>query len=62
MFGAGSTAGALNVVMNTIITSATIANIANSPLVFRVERNATNASDTLTNDAKLIGVEFVRAS
>jgi hypothetical protein len=62
MFGAGSTAGALNVVMNTIITSATIANIANSPLVFRVERNATNASDTLTNDAKLIGVEFVRVT
>lgn len=53
-----ATAGAQDVVV-ALPQDGDLTNVANQPMLVRVERTANNASDTLANDAELIGIEFV---
>lgn len=59
MLLAGTTAGAVNVVVEQTQTGS-ITNIADAVMLCQVERAATDALDTLANDAGLIGVEFLQ--
>jgi hypothetical protein len=61
LFNNGVTAGAIDVAVYQT-QSGTLTNIAGKPFLMRIERNATDALDTLVNDAYLIGVQFNRVS
>lgn len=52
-------AGLVDVVVDQTQTGA-ITNVANQAMLARLERNASTGTDTLANDAALIGIEFTR--
>ena len=54
-----ATAGAVNVIVRTSMASSQVNN-PDQPLVARIERGATDAADTLANDANFIGLELVQ--
>ncbi len=60
--GATATAGAQDVLVQTVCTGSTVTLTQGSILIMRVKRDGSNGSDTLANDCALLGVRLEKVS